>query len=91
LFGVAKEHRRLGIDEEAVLRNRSPKGFFLSNREFIAKRGEKQGLSIRIGYLSCRSVCDFNGIAQGQAGFLLRPKTGVVLRIIRHILAPYQA
>jgi hypothetical protein len=50
---------------DAVLRNRSPKGFFRSNREFIAKRSEKQGLSIAIGIQSCRSVCDFNGIEQG--------------------------
>ena len=50
---------------DAVLRNQSPKGFIFSNREFIAKRGEKQGLLIALGYLRCRSVCDFNGIARG--------------------------
>jgi hypothetical protein len=31
-----------------------------------------------------RSICDFNGIAQGLPGFLFRPKTGVFQRTIRH-------
>jgi hypothetical protein len=40
-------------------------GLFLSNREFIANEGKKQVLLIALRYLSCRSVCDFNGIEQG--------------------------
>ena len=45
---------RIGNDRlvaDAVLRNQSPKGLISSNREFIAKRGEKQGLPIAIGIL----------------------------------------
>jgi hypothetical protein len=54
---------------DAGRRNRSPTGFFLSNREFIANEGKKQVLLIALGYFGCRSFCDFNGIAQRSGRF----------------------
>ena len=53
---------------DAVLRNQSPKGFISGNREFVAKRSEKQGLSIAIGILrlqiSLRFQCDSTRIGR---------------------------
>jgi hypothetical protein len=76
---------------DAVLQNRSPKGFFLSNREFIAQRGEEQGLSIAIGLLKLQiglrfqsdstRICRFPVTSENRRGFIH----------FRHILAPYQA
>jgi hypothetical protein len=67
------------------------KAFFSVTGNLLHNEGKNRGCRLPLGYLSCRSVCDFNRIAHAYAGFLLRPKTGVVLsisgifwRLIRH-------
>ena len=63
---------------DAVRRNRSPTGFVLSNRELLQNEPKNRGCQITLGYSSCKSFRDFNGIARGQAGFLFPQKTGVL-------------
>jgi hypothetical protein len=67
------------------------KGLFLINREFIAKRDGKQGLSRSLGVLNLQIGLRFQWDGTGQAGFLFPSKTDVVWRIIRRVLTTYQA
>jgi hypothetical protein len=51
---------------DAVLRNQSPKGFIFSNRRnLLQNEAKNRGCRLPLGYLCCRSVCDFNGIERG--------------------------
>jgi hypothetical protein len=75
---------------DAVLPKRSPTGFFSVTGNLLQNEAKNRGCRLPLGYLSCRSVCDFNGYYKDRSvSCSLRKQTwfgalsGVFGRLIR--------